>query len=36
MMMMMMAAPSVSTTMYSVDYEGSDPTLNLSLKEPMV
>ena len=32
MMMMMMAAPSVSTTMYSVDYEGGDPTL----KEPMV
>ena len=31
MMMMMMAAPSVSTTMYSVDYEGGDPTL----KEPM-
>ena len=32
MIMMMMAAPSVLTTMYSVDYEGSDPTL----KEPMV
>ena len=32
MMMIMMAAPSVSTTLYSVDYEGSDPTL----KEPMV